>query len=280
MNVTVALEHRASPSTAADYLSTERELLRAHTRVKWSKTGLSSVPEASPRPRRRYDDHGKDYLALRVHLHGDARVWDELALRLGQRFEGAEVRRRSQGLLPEGEVDAGHDRKLPLNGRSVNRRVRQAYACVGVPMVWSVVLGMTIFAAISGFVAWVTRTATSAVSTYAEIKEDVDRSKRERASAQTKTATELWSAHDARTAAASATEVRLASGHAIHVAGARVLQSEQDARAYLIAKHGDNIDAYDAWRKASNGRGDELTVLFAEVFEWKKKQKGDPGSTS
>jgi len=44
----------------------------------------------------------------------------------------------------------------------------------------------------------------------------------------------------------------------------------------LITTHGDNIAAYDAWKKAINCHADELTALYIEVFAWKKGQKDQP----
>jgi hypothetical protein len=48
--------------------------------------------------------HDREHdLAAGIDLHGDARVRDQLALRLGQGFE-----RAKESLPTEGEVDAGH----------------------------------------------------------------------------------------------------------------------------------------------------------------------------
>jgi len=48
----------------------------------------------------------------------------------------------------------------------------------------------------------------------------------------------------------------------------------------MIARHGDNITAYDAWKKASRGKGDELTALFTQVFAWKKTQPAVPADAT
>jgi hypothetical protein len=141
-------------------------------------------------------------------------------------------------------------------------------------MLWTILLAFALLSTISAVVAWFRRATLSVVSTYVETKQGVEKDKRARAIAETRTATELWAADDDRAIADTATEVPLPSGHVLRVRGRTgVYESEKLARAYLIAKHGDNISAYDAWRKASNGRADELTALYSEVFAWKKARQ-------
>jgi hypothetical protein len=64
------------------------------------------------------------------------------------------------------------------------------------------------------------------------------------------TASALWAADDAFTAMGPS-------------------PSERDARAFLIAKHGDSVEAYKVWERAMTGHGDELRELFAAVAVWK-----------
>jgi hypothetical protein len=75
------------------------------------------------------------------------------------------------------------------------------------------------------------------------------------AAAETKAASELWAADDAFRSVAPS-------------------HSEWEARAYLIAKYGDNSGAYEAWERAMTGRGHELRELFAEVAAWKRERRG------
>jgi hypothetical protein len=71
---------------------------------------------------------------------------------------------------------------------------------------------------------------------------------------ETKTASALWAVDDAFASAAPS-------------------HSERDARAYLIAKHGDSFKAYDVWGRAMTGRGHELRELFAEITAWQRARR-------
>jgi hypothetical protein len=123
-------------------------------------------------------------------------------------------------------------------------------------MLSTILLALVLFSVIGGLAAWLGRGATAVVATYVEAKEGVERSKRERAVVETKTATELWNAD----AASEFEWVSLSAPYA------RI-------RGYLISKHGDNIAAYDAWKKAMKDSGDRPVTIITEAIAWEKEQK-------
>jgi hypothetical protein len=123
-------------------------------------------------------------------------------------------------------------------------------------MVGQILLALMLFSLIIGLAFWLGRGATAVVAFNAEFKGDAARGKRARAIAETKTATELW-------AAESRSEFEFVQ---------LSVPSSPDMRNFLIAKHGDNIAAYDAWTKASKDTGG-LGPLFKEMLAWRKNQK-------
>lgn len=123
-------------------------------------------------------------------------------------------------------------------------------------MLTTILLALVLFSIFGGLAMALGRGATSVVATYVEVKEDVARGKRERAIAETKTANELWNAD-------AASEFKFVSGAVPY----------DRIRRYLIAKHGDNIKAYDAWKQGLNSKGDELLTIITQAIAWEKGQK-------
>lgn len=113
------------------------------------------------------------------------------------------------------------------------------------------------------------------VESWFRAKKNVERRKRDRAIAETKSATTLWNALDAQ-----AREELLTNPY-----------SESDApdkrtREYLVSKHGDNIAAYDAWspvQEHNKNRGvygqvrqDRRHTIIMEAMAWDKERTKKP----